>query len=163
MGTPHLGAPLERLVNRGTHLMARLPETRPIATWLNRRSVGIKDLRHGAVVEADWTAFDPDDPLDNVTAATLLPGVAYSMVSATLSTRPDGLLAHDLLVEHVSAHGTGRPGATRRIEFDVDRLLHVGGRTHFHLLNDRVVYRALRSWLDGADGADEGMSAAEAL
>ena len=163
LGTPHLGAPLERLVNRGTHVMARLPETRPVATWLNRRSVGIKDLRHGSVLEADWTDFDPDDPLDNVTTATLLPGVAYSMVSATLSARPDGRLAHDLLVEHVSAHGTGRPGATRRLEFDVDRLLHVGRRTHFHLLNDRVVYAGLRSWLDGADGADEPMPAAEAL
>jgi pimeloyl-ACP methyl ester carboxylesterase len=163
LGTPHLGAPLERFVNRGTHLMARLPETEPVAAWLNRRSVGIKDLRHGSVVEADWTDFDPDDPLDNVTAGTLLPGVAYSMVSATLSTRPHGRLAHDLLVEHVSAHGTGRPGATRRFEFDVDRLLHVGRRTHFHLLNDRVVYENLRSWLDGADGAADGMPADEAL
>ena len=29
--------------------LARLPETRPFAVWLNRRSVGIKDLRHGAL------------------------------------------------------------------------------------------------------------------
>lgn len=163
LGTPHLGAPLERFVNRGTHLMNRLPETKPIATLLNLRSVGIKDLRHGSVLEADWTGFDPEDPLDNVTAATLMPGVAYSMVSATLGQRPDGRWAHDLLVEHVSAHATGRPNATRRIEFDVDRLLHVGGRTHFHLLNDRVVYDSLRSWLEGADGAADGMPAAEAL
>lgn len=151
LGTPHLGAPLERLVNRGTHAMARLPETRPFATWLNRRSVGIKDMRHGSVVEADWTDGHPDDPTDRCTPATLLPGVAYSMVSATLSQRPSGALAHDLLVEHISAHGTGRPNATRRIEFEVDRLFHVGGRTHFHLLDDPVVYGRLRSWLDGAD------------
>ena len=31
-----------------------LPETRPIAVWLNQRSVGIKDLRYGALLEADW-------------------------------------------------------------------------------------------------------------
>jgi pimeloyl-ACP methyl ester carboxylesterase len=152
-GAPHLGAPLERWVNARTHAMARLPETRPIATWLNRRSVGIKDLRHGSVLEADWTGFDPDDPTDNVGAATLLPGVAYSMVSATLGQRPDGRFAHDLLVEHISAHGTGRPNAVRRIEFETDRLFHVGRRTHFHLLNDAAVYTQLRSWLDGADGA----------
>lgn len=158
LGAPHLGAPLERFVNAGTHRMARLPETRPIATWLNRRSVGIKDLRHGAVLHADWHGFDPDDPLDRVGAATLLPGVAYSMVSATLSERPDGRWAHDLLVEHISAHGTGRPNATRRIEFEVDRLFHVGRRTHFHLLNDQAVYGQLRGWLDGADGAAEPMS-----
>lgn len=156
LGTPHLGAPLERWVNAGTHAMARLPETRPFALWLNRRSVGIKDLRHGCVVEADWSGYDPDDPTDNVTPATLLPGVAYSMVSATLSERPDGRLANDLLVEHISAHGTGRPNAARRIEFEVDRLFHVGRRTHFHLLDDREIYPRLRAWLDGADGADPG-------
>jgi pimeloyl-ACP methyl ester carboxylesterase len=153
LGTPHLGAPLERWVNARTHAMARLPETRPFTTWLNRRSVGIKDLRHGAVVEGDWFGGDPDDPSDRCTPASLLPGVAYSMVSATLSKRPDGRWAHDLLVEHISAHGTGRPHATRRIEFEVDRLFHIGGRTHFHLLDDCEVYAQLRSWLDGADGA----------
>ena len=153
LGAPHLGAPLERFVNAGTHRMARLPETRPIATWLNRRSVGIKDLRHGSVLDADWHGFDPDDPSDRVGAATLLPGVAYSMVSATLAQRPDGRFAHDLLVEHISAHGTGRPNAVRRIDFEVDRLFHVGRRTHFHLLNDQAVYERLRDWLDGADGA----------
>jgi pimeloyl-ACP methyl ester carboxylesterase len=153
LGVPHLGAPLERWVNAGTHAMARLPETRPIATWLNRRSVGIKDLRYGSVLQDDWFGIDPDDRLDRCTPTTLLPGVAYSMVSATLSQKPDGRLAHDLLVEHISAHGTGRPNATRRIEFEVDRLLHLGRRTHFHLLNDPVVYGQLRGWLDGADGA----------
>jgi pimeloyl-ACP methyl ester carboxylesterase len=164
LGVPHLGAPLERLVNAGTHHLARLPETRPFATWLNRRSVGIKDLRYGAVVAADWTDHHPDDRADQCTPAVLLPGVGYSMVSATLSQHPQGRLAHDLLVEHVSAHGTGQHGtgqhgtgrsfAARRIEFEVDRLFHVGRRTHFHLLDDPVVYRRLRSWLDGSDGAD---------
>ena len=160
LGAPHLGAPLERFVNAGTHPLARLPETRPFATWLNRRSVGIKDLRHGSVLDDDWHGFDPDDPADRVGAATLLPGVAYSMVSATLAQRPDGRFAHDLLVEHVSAHGTGRPNAVRRIEFEVDRLFHVGRRTHFHLLNDQVVYERLRDWLDGADGAAPPAAAA---
>jgi pimeloyl-ACP methyl ester carboxylesterase len=149
LGAPHLGAPLERWVNAGTCTLARLPETRPFAIWLNRRSVGIKDLRYGSIIEDDWRGIDLDERLtDRCTPATLLPGVQYSMVSATLSTRPDGRLAHDLLVEHISAHGTGRSKAVRRIEFEVDRLFHVGGRTHFHLLNDRVVYDRLRSWLE---------------
>ncbi len=151
LGTPHLGAPLERWVNSRTHQLARLPETRPFATYLNQRSVGIKDLRHGALLAADWTGIDPDERADRCTPAVLLPGVAYSMVSATLSPAPEGRLAHDLLVEHASAHGTGRSAATRRIDFAADRLFHVGGRTHFHLLDDPVVYAQLRRWLDGTD------------
>jgi pimeloyl-ACP methyl ester carboxylesterase len=148
LGAPHLGAPLERLVNRGTHALGRLPETLPFAQWLNRRSVGIKDLRHGAVLEDDWFGIDPEDRLDRCNPATLVPGVQYSMVSATLSRKPDGVFAHDLLVQHMSAHGSG---AKRRIEFDVDRLFHIGRRTHFDLLIDPEVYGAIRGWLSEGD------------
>lgn len=151
LGTPHLGAPLERFANWGTHRLARLPETRPFADWLNKRSVGIKDLRHGALLEEDWLGFDPEDHLDHVTPATLLPGVAYSMASATLSREPEGVFAHDLLVQHSSAHGVGK---VRSIPFEPDRSFHLGGRKHhFDLLADSLVYEQLRGWLAGADGS----------
>jgi hypothetical protein len=152
LGTPHLGAPLERFANWGTHRLGRLPETRPFAEWLNRRSVGIKDLRYGAVLEDDWLGFDPDELLqDHCTPATLLPGVAYSVASATLSREPHGLFATDLLVQHASAHGVGK---VRSIPFDRERTFHLGGRKHhFDLLADARVYDQLRRWLAGADGA----------
>lgn len=146
LGAPHLGAPLERAVNKGTRSMARLPETRPFATWLNRRSVGIKDLRHGALVEADWLDADPEDCVDNCTEVAFLADVAYYSVSATLSRTPAGRLPFlgDLLVDHASA--TGR-GPRRTLSFDVERTLHVGGKHHFHLLGDKVIYEHLRNWL----------------
>lgn len=125
LGTPHLGAPLERFTNWGTHRLARLPATRPIATWLGRRSVGIKDLRHGSILDADWLDVDPADPADPCSPATLLPGVAYSMVSATLGHGTEGLFVMDLLVQHGSAHGAG---AVRSIPFEPDRSHHIGGR-----------------------------------
>jgi pimeloyl-ACP methyl ester carboxylesterase len=152
LGTPHLGAPLERFANWGTHRLGRWPETRPFATWLNRRSVGIKDLRYGALLEEDWVGFDPDELLtDHCTDAVLLPGVAYSVASATLSREPHGIFATDLLVQHSSAHGIGK---VRSIPFDRSRTFHLGGRKHhFDLLADRQVYDQLRSWLAGADGA----------
>jgi pimeloyl-ACP methyl ester carboxylesterase len=152
LGAPHLGAPLERFANWGTHRLARLPETRPFAAFLNRRSVGIKDLRYGAVLEDDWLGFDPDELLcDHCTPATLLPGVAYSVASATLSREPHGLFATDLLVQHSSAHGIGK---VRSIPFDKERTFHLGGRKHhFDLLADARVYDQLRRWLAGADGA----------
>jgi pimeloyl-ACP methyl ester carboxylesterase len=154
LGSPHLGAPLERFANWGTHRLARLPETRPFATWLNQRSVGIKDLRYGALLEEDWLGFDPDELLtDRCTPAVLLPGVAYSVASATLSREPHGLFAHDLLVQHSSAHGIGK---VRSIPFDQSRTFHLGGRKHhFDLLADQRVYDQLRGWLAGADGAGQ--------
>lgn len=154
LGAPHLGAPLERFANWGTHRLNRLPETRPFASWLNQRSVGIKDMRYGALLEEDWAGFDPDELLtDRCTPATLLPGVAYSVASATLSREPHGLFAHDLLVQHGSAHGIGK---VRSIPFDRERTFHLGGRKHhFHLLADSMVYEQLRRWLAGADGAGQ--------
>jgi pimeloyl-ACP methyl ester carboxylesterase len=152
LGTPHLGAPLERFTNWGTHHLGRWPETRPFAALLNRRSVGIKDLRYGALLEEDWLGFDPDELLtDHCTEATLLPGVAYSVASATLSREPEGIFATDLLVQHGSAHGIGK---VRSIPFDRARSFHLGGRKHhFDLLADQQVYDQLRGWLAGADGA----------
>jgi pimeloyl-ACP methyl ester carboxylesterase len=146
LGAPHLGAPLERAVNKGTHAMAKFPETRPLATWLNRRSVGIKDLRHGALVEADWAGFDPEDHLDNCTDVAFLPEVAHYAVAATLSHEPMSRLPllGDLLVDHASATGNG---PRRKLAFDVERCLHLGRRHHFHLLGDPVIYEHLRDWL----------------
>lgn len=146
LGTPHLGAPLERFANWGAHRLARMPETRPFAAWLNRRSVGIKDMRYGALLADDWFGHDPDELLiDRCTPARLLPGVAYSVVSATLSREPHGLFAHDLFVQHGSAHGIGK---VRSIPFEHERTFHVGGRKHhFDLLADPLVYAQLRDWL----------------
>lgn len=145
LGTPHLGAPLERFANKATRLLARYPETRAIGRLIDQRSVGIKDLRHGSLVEADWLDYDPSDPTDNVTAAVLVPGVEYSMVSATLSSKPEGIWAHDLLVQHGSAHGIG---PVRSIPFKPDRAHTIGGgKTHFDLLADPTVYDKIRTWL----------------
>ncbi|MEP7179204.1 MAG: alpha/beta fold hydrolase, partial [Pseudonocardiales bacterium] len=146
LGAPHLGAPLERAVNKATRAAATLPETRPLAAWLNRRSVGIKDLRHGALVEADWSGFDSDDLMDNCTDLDFLPDVAYYAVSATLSRRPTSRVPFlgDLLVDHASATGNG---PRRTLAFEVERCLHVGGKHHFHLLGDPVIYEHLRDWL----------------
>src|SRR5215217_796382 len=50
LGSPHLGAELEKGANVLAWGLARLPETRGLARVLNARSVGIKDLRYGACV-----------------------------------------------------------------------------------------------------------------
>ena len=61
LGSPHLGADLEKGVNIASWALARLPETRAIATFLNARSDGVKDLRFGACLDEDWRDADPDE------------------------------------------------------------------------------------------------------
>ncbi len=148
LGTPHLGAPLERAAHAAGWTLSRLPESRPFGDlFLNRRSAGIKDLRYGSCVEEDWRDCDPDEFLRHrCQEVPFLPTATYYFIGATLTRRPDGLggLIGDLLVHYPSASGQGR---NRRIPFEVDHGRHLGGAHHLQLLNDPEVYAQIRDWL----------------
>jgi pimeloyl-ACP methyl ester carboxylesterase len=149
LGTPHLGAPLEKAANVASWPLNRLPETRPFADlFFNRRSAGIKDLRFGSCIEEDWCECeDPDEFLrDRCTEVPFLPGATYYFVGATLTGGRDGLgsLAGDLLVRYPSASGAGR---RRRIAFEIENGRHIGGLDHMRLLNNAAVYAQIRDWL----------------
>jgi pimeloyl-ACP methyl ester carboxylesterase len=151
LGAPHLGAPLEKGANALGYALARLPETRPLARLVNGRSVGIKDLRFGSCAEEDWCDCDPDEFLrDRCTEVPFLEGAAYYFVGATLTQRPNSVVG-DLLVQFPSASGNGR---SRRIPFEVDNGMHLGGANHFQLLNHPAVYEQLVSWLQEEPGSD---------
>jgi pimeloyl-ACP methyl ester carboxylesterase len=144
LGSPHLGAPLEKSVNALGWALARLPETRPVARIVNGRSVGIKDLRYGACVEDDWCDCDADELLtDRCHDVPFLPHATFYFVAATLRGLP-GEVVGDLLVRRPSASGAGR---ARRVPFALQDGHHLGGLTHFDLLNHPAVYEQMRGWL----------------
>jgi hypothetical protein len=149
LGTPHLGAPLEKTANVAGWALSRLAETRPFAAVVNGRSAGIKDLRFGNCVEEEWCDCDPDELLrDRCREVPFLPGASYYFVAATLTRDADhplGRVVGDLLVRFPSASGNGR---RRRIAFELDNGRHLGGLNHFQLLNHPAVYAELRRWLD---------------
>jgi pimeloyl-ACP methyl ester carboxylesterase len=149
LGTPHLGAPLERAANVAGWALGRLPESRPFADlFFNRRSVGIKDMRFGNCVEEDWCDCDPDEFLnDRCREVPFLPNATYYFVGATLSRKPDGPARWlgDLLVQYPSASGNGR---RRRIGFEVENGHHLGGAHHMRLLNHPDVYAQIRTWVE---------------
>jgi pimeloyl-ACP methyl ester carboxylesterase len=149
LGSPHLGAPLEKGVNALSWALGRVPETRPLANLLRVRSAGIKDLRYGACVEEDWRDCDPDELLtDRCQDVPFLPGARFYFVAATLTRRPDaplGAILGDLLVRVPSASGAGR---RRKLGFAIEDGHHVGGVTHFDLLNHPAVYDQIRGWIE---------------
>jgi len=148
LGTPHLGAPLEKAANVASWPLGRLPETRPFADlFLNGRSAGIKDLRFGSCLEDDWCDCDPDEFLrDRCRECPFLDSATYCFVAATLSTKPGGPggAVGDLLVTYPSASGEGR---RRRVPFAAEHGSHVGGLDHLHLLNHPAVYERIQGWL----------------
>jgi pimeloyl-ACP methyl ester carboxylesterase len=147
LGTPHLGADLEKGANVLAWALGRLPETRPFGAVLNARSAGIKDLRYGSCVEDDWCDCDPDEFLrDRCGEVPFLPDAHYYFIGAQLNPAVVGTLVGDLLVRMPSASGRGS-GRGRRIPFEIDHGHELPGLTHFHLLNHPAVYAQLRSWL----------------
>ena len=130
LGTPHLGAPLERVVNVGARALGVLPESAPFGRILEYRSVGILDLRQGLAADVQH-----------------LPRARYHLVAATLAgshRHPVSEVLGDLLVRYPSAVGKARRG---RAMFPGADVLHVPSAGHFALLNHPDVYDALRRWL----------------
>jgi pimeloyl-ACP methyl ester carboxylesterase len=139
LGSPHTGVPLESAVHYAAAALGVLPETKPFARGLRRRSAGIRDLRRGSLVDEDWRDRDPEA----LRAAAcrevpLLDGVTHCFVAATITSNPRHPVARvlgDWLVLEASASHRAQQS------------LHVGGAHHLALLNHPQVYERLSEWL----------------
>jgi pimeloyl-ACP methyl ester carboxylesterase len=148
LGSPHMGADLEKGVNAATWALAKLPETRALAAFLNRRSSGVKDLRYGAVLDEDWLDSDPDEFLqDRCHEVPFLPDAVYHFVATSAGPRAVGLLFGDSLVRPASASGRGR---FRQLPFEAAHGLTLTGLHHLDLLNNPAIYQKLVEWLGPA-------------
>jgi len=160
LGTPHLGAGLEQWVSRLSGVFGRLDESRPLASILDRRSAGIKDLRAGHLLDDHWRNDGPGSKREP-NEVPLIPWANHYAVSATVTTsrgNPLGRLVGDFLVQPDSAHGQSRDG--RHVPFPLGHTRHFGGLHHFNLLNHPSVYEALREWLDPTSDAGSELESA---
>ena len=148
LGAPHLGADLEKGVHLLDWALGQIPETRALGGLLRRRSVGVKDLRFGAITDADWDGHDPDEFLrDRCKEVPFLETARYYFVGASLTDGTLGRVFGDLLVREPSASGKGR---ARQVAFEVDHGIHLPGLHHFDLLTHPAVYAQLREWIERA-------------
>lgn len=156
LGTPHLGAQLEKVVHLGARALAWMPESAPFGTILDTRSPGIVDLRHGYVTRDEWEGHDLTAKWgQNRIAVAPLPRARYHFVAATLGRESHHLTSRvlgDLLVRFPSASGRGRQDEPVCDPAEVE---HLGGTDHFALLNHPRIAAWLVEWLQRApDGLD---------
>jgi len=141
LGTPHQGAPLERLGVAVADALGAvdLPGTRIPAAILRARSAGIQDLGHARVTEPI--------PLHNGDALHIpVPRhVAWAFIAGSLTRDPDHPLSRvfgDLLVQVPSAEGP----ATGRFPVQSARF---GGVRHHQIQVHPDVYQQLRRFCAG--------------
>jgi pimeloyl-ACP methyl ester carboxylesterase len=139
LGSPHTGAPLESAVHYGAAALGVMPESRPFARFLRRRSAGIRDMRSGSLVDEDWRDRDPE-ALRAVACreVPLLDGATHCFVAATVTSRADHpvarLVGDWLVLERSASHRA-------------QETLHVGSAHHLALLNHPAVYERLAAQL----------------
>jgi pimeloyl-ACP methyl ester carboxylesterase len=158
LGTPHHGAPLERVGHWVDTRLGRLAVTRPFASLGKIRSAGITDLRHGNVLEADWRHVGRfDSAADARTVLPLPADVACYAVAATTVSHGAGplksvrhALSHQLvgdgLVPLRSALGQ-HASPERCLAFAPQNQWIAHGMNHLELLSRHEVTRQLVEWL----------------
>ena len=154
LGTPHLGASLEKVVHLGSKALRLLPEASAFGRILDTRSPGIVDLRHGYITKDEWDGQDLTSKwgLDRIAAAPLV-HAEYHFVAATLGPTPGHPVSEmlgDLFVRFPSATGRGRRGDPIVGHAHVE---HLGSTDHFALLNHPRVGDWLVSWLTAEPAA----------
>lgn len=160
LGTPHHGAPLERLGNWVDGVLGSNIVTRPFAKIGQVRSAGITDLRHGNVLHADWHDAGRFERGPDARQPVPLPaGVAcYTVAATTLAPGKGAMVAvrealarkmvGDGLVSLESALGLhAEPG--RCLDFPPENQWIAQGMNHMELLRRAEVTRQLVVWRGG--------------
>jgi hypothetical protein len=141
LGTPHHGAPLERLGSWIETALLVNPYLAPFARLGAARSAGITDLRHGSVLASEDSRMEPVVPLPR--------GIECFTIAAALGRRARPVrdrLIGDGFVPVASALGRHHH-PQRTLAFPPARRWIARDTTHFGLLGRRHVYAQLRKWL----------------
>jgi len=150
LGTPHLGAPLERGGNWIDVILGASPYTTAFARLGKIRSAGITDLRHGSLVDEDWQRQDRFARPPRQPASVPLPrNVACYAIAASIAKKtgePAKALLGDGLVPLASALGQ-HADARKRLAFPKTRQWVGHGMNHMDLLDRKSVYARIKRWL----------------
>jgi pimeloyl-ACP methyl ester carboxylesterase len=147
LGTPHHGAPAERLGNWVNVVLGAAPFTGPLARLPRIRSAGVTDLRHGNLLDEDWRGRDRFWAGPDRRRPVPLPrGVKVLAVAASTSKGPGARLRSDGLVPVDSALGLHADPA-RTLDLPAEGRFVAYGAGHLDLLDRAEVYERVREWL----------------
>lgn len=152
IGTPHLGAPMEKLGHIATRTLLTLPllSTRLVGRVANLRSDGIKDLRHGYTEDEEWNEGSQDRWISfNKSIAKKLKHVHYYAIGGSLTKNagnPVTVTLGDSLVRRSSATGESML-PDFNLDLPPENTKEFPGFAHLKLAHHPAVYRQIRKWL----------------
>ena len=150
LGSPHHGAPLERIGNYVDHLFEAIPYVKPFARLGKIRSAGITDLRVGKLLQADWEGKDRFHPPTNANTHIPLPEKVQSYAIAAYlgkkQDKPKNRILGDGLVRMESALGQHKD-SSKSLDFPEENTWVVYETGHLGLLSSKEVYEQLKKWL----------------
>ena len=151
LGTPHHGAPLERVGNWIDTKLGSNRVTKPFAAIGQIRSSGITDLRYGHVMTSSWEGKDRFERSPDSREPLPLPaGVNCYAVAASTSLEANALkeaLAGDGLVPVRSALGR-HDEASHCLDFQPENQWTAYATNHLDLLKRPEVTAQLVRWLE---------------
>jgi pimeloyl-ACP methyl ester carboxylesterase len=150
VGTPHLGAPGERLGKLTSNVLASIPNayTRLIAEIVNLRSDGIQDLAHAVLRDEDrgiarklWNLRDERHPVP------LLADIEHHVIAGSLFVDPRlAVLFGDSVVHIASATYAGQA-----LEILPPERVHMlPGLGHLALAHHPEVYKTIKAIVEGS-------------
>lgn len=151
LGSPHHGAPLERVGNYIDLILESVPYSKPFARLGKIRSSGITDLRHGNIIDEDWQFDDRfEKQKDHRHTVPPLPkDIECYSVAAVMGSSQD-FISHkvigDGLVTVESALGQ-HEFAEKHLAFKKENTWITYQTSHLDLLNDVGVYQKIKTWL----------------
>lgn len=151
LGTPHHGAPLERVGHGVDTLLSLSPYVAPFARLGQIRSAGITDLRHANLIDEDWQGVDRFERSPRRPAPLPLPsGIAFHAIAAVAGKRAvaaKSRLLGDGLVPVASALGQHR---LKKWALDIPESNRwiATGTNHMDLLGSAAVCERISRWME---------------
>lgn len=150
LGSPHRGTHFEKFGKLTTTVLYQIPNltTKWLARFIDLRSNGIKDMRHGYIIDDDWQ-HDQAEKLfyRHQNKTPLLKSADHYLICSTLSKKAGSTMGRffgDGLVHPAS--GTGQGLFSENIPFLKQHCKILPGLSHQNLSKSPRVYRQIKTW-----------------
>jgi pimeloyl-ACP methyl ester carboxylesterase len=143
LGSPHKGSAIEKGANLALIGLSYSSILAPLVALGNRRSAGVKDLRHGAIRPTDWGDRHRDGVISDQTQTVSLPDTTdHHAVIATVHDNPNHITSW-LVGDGAVRVGSAKP----RVDASAKSTTLISATSHMRLLSHPRVAELIREIL----------------